>query len=57
MVGDDIQADVGGAQKAGLKGALVKTGKFRPIDLRGKIRPQMELDSVTDLKQWRTATA
>src|SRR5579871_3166538 len=30
MVGDDIETDVGGAQHAGLKGALVRTGKFRP---------------------------
>jgi phospholysine phosphohistidine inorganic pyrophosphate phosphatase len=53
MVGDDIQADVGGAQKAHLKGALVKTGKFRPIDLRGKIRPHAVFDSIADLpRRW-----
>ena len=28
MVGDDINSDVGGAQKCGLRGVLVKTGKF-----------------------------
>lgn len=39
MIGDDIEADVGGAQAAGLKGALVKTGKFHPADLQGAIRP------------------
>ena len=39
MVGDDVDADVGGAMAAGLKGALVKTGKFRPADLEGSVRP------------------
>ncbi len=49
MIGDDIEADVGGAQAAGLKGALVKTGKFRPTDLEGAIRPDAVLDSIADL--------
>src|SRR6266853_654921 len=30
MIGDDLEVDVMGAQGAGLKGALVKTGKSRP---------------------------
>jgi HAD superfamily hydrolase (TIGR01458 family) len=30
MVGDDAEADVAGAQAAGLKGVQVKTGKYRP---------------------------
>lgn len=29
MVGDDILTDVGGAQRAGIRGALVQTGKYR----------------------------
>ena len=29
MIGDDIINDVGGAQSAGIKGVLVKTGKYR----------------------------
>ncbi len=33
MVGDDIEADIAGAQKFGLRTALVRTGKFRPDDL------------------------
>ncbi len=37
MVGDDIRADIGGAQAAGLGGILVRTGKFRPGDLGGEI--------------------
>jgi len=32
MVGDDVAADVNGALKAGLQGALVQTGKYRPRD-------------------------
>lgn len=32
MVGDDIRDDVLGAQSAGLQGALVRTGKYRPGD-------------------------
>jgi len=49
MVGDDIEADVGGSQAAGLRGALVRTGKFRPVDLEGRVRPDMVWDSVADL--------
>jgi len=29
MVGDDIDSDIGGGQRAGLTGILVKTGKYR----------------------------
>ena len=29
MVGDDIEADIGGAKEAGLGTVLVRTGKFR----------------------------
>ncbi len=49
MIGDDIQGDIGGAQSAGMKGALVRTGKFREGDLEGDIRPNLLLDSFADL--------
>jgi len=49
MVGDDVRADVGGAQQAGLRGALVRTGKFRPADLEGEVKPDLVIDSVADL--------
>ena len=52
MIGDDIHADVAGAQAAGLKGALVRTGKFRPADLEETERPEVVLDSVADLPGW-----
>lgn len=29
MIGDDIESDVGGAQACGLRGVLVRTGKYR----------------------------
>lgn len=50
MVGDDIEADVAGAQGVGMKGVLVKTGKYRP-DLAAKtgIIPDLELDAIADL--------
>lgn len=32
MIGDDIVSDVGGAQKAGMRGFLVRTGKYRRSD-------------------------
>jgi HAD superfamily hydrolase (TIGR01458 family) len=52
MIGDDIEADVGGAQMAGLKGALVKTGKFRSADLAGSVIPDMVFDSIAALPRW-----
>ena len=33
MVGDDIEADIGGAKGLGMRGVLVRTGKFRPASL------------------------
>lgn len=32
MIGDDVESDVNGAIAAGLRGILVKTGKYRPGD-------------------------
>ncbi len=52
MIGDDIKGDVKGAQAAGLRGLLVRTGKFRPADLQGDIVPDTILDSIADLPAW-----
>jgi HAD superfamily hydrolase (TIGR01458 family) len=53
MVGDDIDADVAGAQRFGLHTALVRTGKFRPDQLeRTTITPDVVLSSVADLPRW-----
>jgi phospholysine phosphohistidine inorganic pyrophosphate phosphatase len=52
MVGDDIRSDVEGAQRAGLAGVLVRTGKFTDADLGGDVSPDAVLDSVADLPDW-----
>jgi HAD superfamily hydrolase (TIGR01458 family) len=52
MIGDDIEVDVGGAQRAGLKGILVKTGKFRETDLQLGIEPDGVIDSIADLVEY-----
>jgi len=49
MVGDDILTDIGGAQAVGMRGILVRTGKFRPADLAGEVRPDASVASIADL--------
>lgn len=50
MVGDDLWADVQGAQQAGLQGWLVRTGKFRDAMLAGSgVEPDRVLDGVADM--------
>lgn len=51
MVGDDLEADVRGAQQAGLRGVLVRTGKHRG-DTTEHITPDAVLDSIADLPEW-----
>jgi phospholysine phosphohistidine inorganic pyrophosphate phosphatase len=55
MVGDDVRSDVEGAQRAGLTGVLVCTGKFSPSDLDGDVVPDAVIDSVADLPRWWAA--
>jgi HAD superfamily hydrolase (TIGR01458 family) len=52
MVGDDIVNDVHGAQVLGIRGALVKTGKFLPDDF-GKVplAPDHVLETIGDLPE------
>jgi len=52
MIGDDIETDIAGAQRAGLSGLLLRTGKFREMDLEGTIKPDTILDSIADLPGW-----
>lgn len=53
MVGDDVQADIGGAKEAGIAAVLVCTGKFRESDLGGAVlKPDAVLDSVAGLPGW-----
>jgi HAD superfamily hydrolase (TIGR01458 family) len=50
MVGDDIHADVLGAQHAGISGVLVRTGKFRPSDMEESgEQPDHVLDDIGQL--------
>lgn len=49
MIGDDLEADVGGAIDAGIAGILVRTGKYRADALaESAITPTMVLDSIAD---------
>jgi HAD superfamily hydrolase (TIGR01458 family) len=52
MIGDDIVSDVDGARNAGIRGLLVKTGKFRESDLDSSIEIDGLLDSFADLPAW-----
>lgn len=52
MVGDDVRGDVGGAQDVGMRGILVRTGKFHGADLGRGITPDAVLDSIADLPAW-----
>jgi HAD superfamily hydrolase (TIGR01458 family) len=50
MVGDDVEADVGGAMDAGLAGVLVRTGKYREELVRESgIEPTATVDSIADV--------
>ena len=50
MIGDDLDADVLAAQRAGLTGVLVRTGKFRQEVLDASAeRPDHVVDSFADL--------
>jgi ribonucleotide monophosphatase NagD (HAD superfamily) len=48
MIGDDIEADVGGAMAAGLAGVLVRTGKYHRDALAARVTPTAIVDSVKD---------
>jgi HAD superfamily hydrolase (TIGR01458 family) len=53
MVGDDLETDIAGAQRYGLKTVLVRTGKFRPDQLeRSTIVPDAVISSIAYLPQW-----
>jgi HAD superfamily hydrolase (TIGR01458 family) len=49
MIGDDVEADVGGAMAAGLAGVLVRTGKYRQDKLTMRVTPTAIVDSVEDV--------
>jgi phospholysine phosphohistidine inorganic pyrophosphate phosphatase len=49
MVGDDAEADVGGAMAAGLPGVLVRTGKYREDPVMARVTPTAIVDSIKDV--------
>jgi HAD superfamily hydrolase (TIGR01458 family) len=50
MVGDDVEADVGGALEAGIPGILVRTGKYREDAVRASgVEPTATIDSIAEL--------
>jgi HAD superfamily hydrolase (TIGR01458 family) len=56
MVGDDVDADVGGASAFGLRSVLVRTGKFREEALEeATVKPDGVIDSIAALPDWLEA--
>jgi HAD superfamily hydrolase (TIGR01458 family) len=53
MVGDDLENDIVGAHKHGMKTLLVRTGKFRPDDVeRTQVQPDGIVSSIAQLPDW-----
>ena len=53
MVGDDLEADIGGAAAHGMKTILVRTGKFRPDEVEAsRTRPDGIISSIAQLPDW-----
>jgi HAD superfamily hydrolase (TIGR01458 family) len=53
MVGDDLENDIVGAHKHGMKTLLVRTGKFRPDEVeRSKVQPDGIVSSIAQLPDW-----
>ena len=51
MIGDDIDGDIGGAQSAGIRGVLVRTGKYRREHVeRSGVTPWRTVDSLASLE-------
>ena len=53
MVGDDVEADLGGAAACGMRTVLVRTGKFRPDALETmRMQPDGIISSIAALPEW-----
>lgn len=53
MIGDDLENDIGGAQRAGLSGVLVRTGKYRADDERHpEVKPEHIADDFAAAVDW-----
>jgi HAD superfamily hydrolase (TIGR01458 family) len=58
MVGDDVEADIGGAKALAMRAVLVRTGKFREDSLAAsEHKPDAVLDSIADLPAWLAEAA
>lgn len=56
MVGDDVESDVGGAQRAGLHGVLVRTGKYREDRVRASgVVPDALVGSIAEVPELLTS--
>jgi HAD superfamily hydrolase (TIGR01458 family) len=53
MIGDDVEADIMGAQGVGMRTVLVRTGKFRPDEVEaGRTRPDGIVSSFAQVPEW-----
>jgi HAD superfamily hydrolase (TIGR01458 family) len=53
MVGDDLEGDIHGAHKHGMKTILVRTGKFRPDEVeRSQVQPDGIVSSIAQIPDW-----
>lgn len=53
MVGDDVEADIGGAKAVGMRAVLVRTGKFQSASLEeADPQPDAVIDSIAELPAW-----
>jgi HAD superfamily hydrolase (TIGR01458 family) len=56
MVGDDLEGDIIGAHKQGMRTVLVRTGKFRPDAVeRSSVQPDGIISSIAQLPDWLEA--
>jgi HAD superfamily hydrolase (TIGR01458 family) len=53
MIGDDVDADVRGAQRLGMRTVLVRTGKFRPDAVESSgVMPDGIVSSIAQVPEW-----
>jgi HAD superfamily hydrolase (TIGR01458 family) len=58
MVGDDVEGDVAGAQRHGMRTVLVRTGKFRPDEVEAAaVVPDGIVSSIAQLPDWLEANS